>query len=118
MRYATTAAVITTTTFIFEQIRKDFGDCANLKAELSKAAMGRFGSGWAWLVIEDGHLKITSTANQDSPIMDGNHRILLPIDVWEHAYYLKYKNVRADYVAAFFNVVDWKFLGEKFEKLI
>ena len=70
--------------------------------------MGRFGSGWAWLVADrGGKLAVTSTPNQDNPVMDGLHP-LLGLDVWEHAYYLKYQNRRADYVAAFWNVVDWE----------
>jgi Fe-Mn family superoxide dismutase len=69
--------------------------------------MGRFGSGWAWLVLKDGKLAIESTANQDSPVMEGTQPIL-GLDVWEHAYYLKYQNRRADYVEAWWNVVDWE----------
>jgi Fe-Mn family superoxide dismutase len=76
------------------------------KTQFADAAMKRFGSGWAWLLVENGKLSIRSTANQDSPLMEGAIPVI-GIDVWEHAYYLKYQNRRADYVAAFWNVVDW-----------
>ena len=76
------------------------------KAEFGKAATGRFGSGWAWLVVNNGKLEILSTANQDSPLSDGKTPVL-GLDVWEHAYYLKYKNARSDYIAAFWNLVNW-----------
>lgn len=87
-------------------IDRDFGSLDAFKAEFKKAAMGRFGSGWAWLVMDGEKLKIVSTPNQDNPISDGMKPIL-GIDVWEHAYYLKYQNLRADYVDAWFNVLDW-----------
>merc|ERR1712050_650538 len=97
-----------------EAIQTNFGGLSGLKQEFAKAASTRFGSGWAWLgVKQDGGLAITSTANQDNPLMDGlgyDHVKMIPIlglDVWEHAYYLKYKNKRADYVEAFWNVVNW-----------
>jgi Fe-Mn family superoxide dismutase len=84
-----------------------FGDFAKFKDEFAKAAMGRFGSGWAWLVADgSGGLKIVSTANQDTPLAD-KMKPLLGLDVWEHAYYLKYQNRRADYIAAWWNVVNW-----------
>ncbi|EMF0088944.1 superoxide dismutase [Enterococcus hirae] len=92
---------------IKEEIDEAFGDFATFKEEFKKAAAGRFGSGWAWLVMENGKLAITSTANQDSPLMEGKTPIL-GLDVWEHAYYLKYKNVRPDYIEAFWNVVNWE----------
>ncbi|WP_053766086.1 superoxide dismutase [Enterococcus hirae] len=92
---------------IKEAIDEAFGDFATFKEEFKKAASGRFGSGWAWLVMENGKLAITSTANQDSPLMEGKTPIL-GLDVWEHAYYLKYKNVRPDYIEAFWNVVNWE----------
>lgn len=92
---------------IKEAIDEAFSDFATFKEEFKKAAAGRFGSGWAWLVMENGKLAITSTANQDSPLMEGKTPIL-GLDVWEHAYYLKYKNVRPDYIEAFWNVVNWE----------
>jgi len=97
-------------------ISKALGSFAAFKEEFSKAAMGRFGSGWAWLVLDkSGGLKVISTANQDNPVSEGMKPVL-GLDVWEHAYYLKYQNRRADYVAAWWNVVNWKTVGEKFER--
>ncbi len=91
-----------------DDLRAHFGSFSNFQQEFAKAAMGRFGSGWAWLVADrGGKLAVTSTQNQDNPVMEGLHP-LLGLDVWEHAYYLKYQNRRADYVAAFWNVVDWE----------
>lgn len=87
-------------------IGKAFGSFDAFKTQFADAAMKRFGSGWAWLVVKDGKLSITSTANQDSPLSD-RATPLLGLDVWEHAYYLKYQNRRADYVTAFWNVVSW-----------
>jgi Fe-Mn family superoxide dismutase len=87
-------------------IEVSFGNFANLKAEVEKAAMGRFGSGWAWLVKKGSGLAVVSTANQDNPISDGMIP-LLTLDVWEHAYYLKYQNRRAEYVSNWWNVVNW-----------
>lgn len=90
-----------------DAINGAFGSFENFQAEFAKAAVGRFGSGWAWLVLNaDGKLAVTSTPNQDNPISDGNMP-LLGVDVWEHAYYLKYQNLRGDYVKAWWNVVDW-----------
>lgn len=92
---------------VAEEINKKFGSFDNFKAEFKKAALGRFGSGWAWLVKEaDGSVSITSTPNQDNPVMEGKTPILA-LDVWEHAYYLNYQNRRADYVDAFWHVIDW-----------
>lgn len=88
-------------------IDRDFGNLDTFKAEFKKAAMGRFGSGWAWLVLDGEKLKVVSTPNQDNPISEGL-RPILGIDVWEHAYYLKYQNLRADYIDAWFNVLDWE----------
>ncbi|MDT2597565.1 superoxide dismutase [Enterococcus dongliensis] len=88
-------------------IEETFGNFEKMKEEFKTAATGRFGSGWAWLVWNNGKLEITSTANQDSPLTDGKTPII-GLDVWEHAYYLKYKNVRPDYIAAFWDVVNWE----------
>jgi Fe-Mn family superoxide dismutase len=96
-----------------EAIKSTFGDLNAFKAKLKEAALGRFGSGWAWLVNAGGKLLITSTANQDSPFMVGQTPIL-GIDVWEHAYYLKYQNKRADYVDAWWNVVNWNAVAKRF----
>ena len=88
-------------------ITTTFGDFAKFKEQFSQAALKQFGSGWAWLVLDGGHkLHVVSTANQDSPIVKG-HTPILGLDVWEHAYYLKYQNRRADYVTAWWHVVDW-----------
>ena len=99
---------------LLEAIENKFGDFDNFKDEFKKAALGRFGSGWAWLVKNSaGEVEIISTPNQDSPISDG----LIPIigvDVWEHAYYLGYQNRRAEYVDAFWSVLDWKQAEENF----
>jgi superoxide dismutase, Fe-Mn family len=89
-------------------IKSAFGDFAKFREQFAAAAMGRFGSGWAWLVSNGGKLAIESTPNQDNPLMDGGaKKPLLGIDVWEHAYYLRYQNRRADYVTAWWNVVNW-----------
>ena len=99
---------------IKEAINEAFGDFSSFKEEFKKAAAGRFGSGWAWLVLENGKLASASTANQDAPLMEGKTPIL-GLDVWEHAYYLKYKNVRPDYIAAFWNVINWDEVNKRFE---
>ena len=96
-------------------INSTFGGFEPFKEQFSKAAMTRFGSGWAWLSVAGGKLQIESTPNQDSPIMEGRTPIL-GLDVWEHAYYLNYQNRRADYVSAFFNVVNWGQVAEYFAK--
>ena len=97
-----------------EAVRSVFGSFDSFKAEFTKAALGRFGSGWAWLsMAPGGKLLVESTANQDSPIMHGNVP-LLGLDVWEHAYYLLYQNRRPDYVNAFYNVVDWDVIGKRY----
>jgi Fe-Mn family superoxide dismutase len=96
-------------------IDKSFGSFDAFKDTFSKAAVGRFGSGWGWLVKDaSGGLKILATPNQDSPLSDGL-KPLLTIDVWEHAYYLKYQNRRADFVAAWWNVVNWDYVAQQFE---
>jgi Fe-Mn family superoxide dismutase len=92
-------------------INDKFGDLDSLKEEVKAAGVGQFGSGWAWLVHDGSGLAVTSTANQDSPISAGQTP-LLGIDVWEHAYYLKYKNVRPDYIDAWWNVVNWAKVAE------
>ncbi|GBG96466.1 superoxide dismutase [Lactococcus termiticola] len=96
---------------IGDAIAKAFGSFEEFKAQFKAAATGRFGSGWAWLVVEKGELKVVSTANQDNPITDGQTPVL-GLDVWEHAYYLKYHNVRPDYIEAFFNLVNWDKVNE------
>mgnify|MGYP001219284538 FL=1 len=90
-----------------------FGSLDAFKEAFAKAGATRFGSGWAWLVVDDGSLAVTSTANQDSPLMEGKTP-LLGLDVWEHAYYLNYQNRRPDYIAAFWNVVDWDAVAARF----
>jgi Fe-Mn family superoxide dismutase len=87
-------------------IAATFGSFAEFKTKFAAAGVGRFGSGWAWLAVRDGKLVIESTPNQDSPIMDGGKPVL-GLDVWEHAYYLKYQNRRPDYIEAWWSVVDW-----------
>jgi Fe-Mn family superoxide dismutase len=91
---------------IADAINGAFGGFDKFKEELKKAGIGRFGSGWAWLVESGGKLSIESTANQDSPLMEGK-KVILGVDVWEHAYYLKYQNRRPDYLDAWWNVVNW-----------
>ncbi|MCB2230123.1 superoxide dismutase [bacterium] len=94
-----------------DAITKELGGFDQFKAKFTAAAVGQFGSGWAWLVVKDGKLEIMSTPNQDSPLSQGKTPIV-GIDVWEHAYYLKYQNKRPDYVEAFFNVINWEKVGE------
>ncbi len=96
-------------------INDSFGNLDVFKEKFAAAGLGRFGSGWVWLVVKDGKLEIIDTPNQDSPLME-NKTPVLALDVWEHAYYLKYKNVRADYIASFWNVINWKKVEENFEK--
>jgi Fe-Mn family superoxide dismutase len=97
-------------------IEKDLGSFESFKKTFASAAATRFGSGWAWLVIEPfGSLKVLSTANQDSPLMSG-HSPILGLDVWEHAYYLNYQNRRPDYVEAFWNLVNWDKVAEKYAR--
>lgn len=97
-----------------DAINKTFGDLNGLKQQINDAGLKRFGSGWSWLVSDNsGNLKVLSTANQDSPYMS-NQTPLLGIDVWEHAYYLKYQNRRADYLNAWWNVVNWEAVAKRF----
>ena len=96
-------------------IERDFGSVEAFQAEFEKAAATRFGSGWAWLVVnKEGKLEVMSTANQDTPISEGKTPIL-GIDVWEHAYYVKYRNVRPDYIKAFFSVINWNKVNELYK---
>ncbi len=94
-------------------ITSTFGSYANFKEQFTKAATTRFGSGWAWLSMDKGKLIIESSPNQDSPLMEGRTP-LLGIDVWEHAYYLKYQNRRPDYITAFYNVINWAEVAKRF----
>ncbi len=94
-------------------IDRDFGSLDGLKEKLNGAAAGQFGSGWGWLVVADGSLAVNSSANQNSPLMDGKTPIL-GVDVWEHAYYLNYQNRRPDYLAAWWNVVNWDAAATRF----
>jgi Fe-Mn family superoxide dismutase len=94
-------------------ISSKFGSFDNFKEKFAAAAMGRFGSGWAWLTADASGVDITSTPNQDTPLMDSKYPVM-GIDVWEHAYYLHYQNRRADYIAAWWNVVNWKAIEERF----
>ena len=89
-----------------DAIKSAFGDFAKFREQFAAAGVGRFGSGWAWLINDGGRLSISSTPNQDNPLMEGKQAIL-GLDVWEHAYYLKYQNKRPDYIAAWWNVVNW-----------
>ncbi|KMY54766.1 superoxide dismutase [Bacillus sp. FJAT-27231] len=98
-----------------DAISSKFGSFDKFKEEFAAAAAGRFGSGWAWLVVNNGELEITSTPNQDSPIMEGKTPIL-GLDVWEHAYYLNYQNRRPDYVNAFWNVVNWDEVAKRYQE--
>jgi len=101
-----------------DAINKKFGAFDSFKGEFSTAAKTRFGSGWAWLGVQDGSLVITSTPNQDNPLMDITPVKFTPIlglDVWEHAYYLKYQNRRPDYIEAWWNVIDWEEVAKRYE---
>ena len=95
-----------------DAINEAFGSYDDFKTKLKEAGVGQFGSGWAWLVHDGSGLAITSTANQDSPVSNGQTP-LLGCDVWEHAYYLKYQNKRPDYIDAFWNVVNWDYVGQR-----
>jgi Fe-Mn family superoxide dismutase len=97
---------------VADAITSSFGSFEAFKEQFAKAAMGRFGSGWAWVIDQGGKLVIESSANQDSPLMEGK-KIVFGLDVWEHAYYLKYQNRRADYVDAWWNVVNWNEVNKR-----
>ena len=99
---------------IGDAIKASFGSFDSFKEQFAKAGVGRFGSGWAWLIDAGGKLAIESTANQDSPLMEGK-KIVLGLDVWEHAYYLKYQNRRPDYINAWWNVVNWDAVNKRFK---
>lgn len=96
-----------------EAIESKFGSLEAFKDEFAKAAAGRFGSGWAWLVVDNGELEVISTANQDTPLELGKYPIF-GLDVWEHAYYLNYQNRRPDYIQAYFNVLNWDKAEERY----
>lgn len=100
---------------IADEIKKNFGSLEKFKEEFTNAAAGLFGSGWTWVVVDSGKLKVMNTAGHDNPITEGKIPILV-IDVWEHAYYLKYQNRRADYIAAWWNVVNWQQVEENYKK--
>jgi len=97
-----------------DAINKSFGDFEKFKEQFNAAGGARFGSGWAWLINDGGKLSIVSTPNQDNPIMDGKPAPILGLDVWEHAYYLKYQNRRPDYMKAWWNVVNWPEVEKRF----
>ncbi|WP_085523353.1 superoxide dismutase [Tuberibacillus sp. Marseille-P3662] len=97
-----------------DAIKQKWGSYDSFKDAFAKAAAGRFGSGWAWLVVNNGGLEIMSTPNQDSPLSEGLTPVL-GLDVWEHAYYLKYQNKRPDYIQAFFNVINWDEVNKRYE---
>jgi Fe-Mn family superoxide dismutase len=98
-------------------INNTFGNLDTFKEQFTQKALARFGSGWAWLVVDNGKLAITDTANQDSPYMQGQTPIL-GLDVWEHAYYLKYQNRRADYITAFFTIINWQNVQNEYLKAL
>ena len=101
-----------------DAIHSSFGSFDSFKEKFAQAGLTRFGSGWAWLIVKDGKLEVSSTPNQDNPLMDVAETTgtpILGVDVWEHAYYLKYQNKRGDYLAAFWNLVNWARVAERFE---
>ncbi len=106
---------------IADAIKSDFGSFEALKEQFAKAATTRFGSGWAWLCLKGGKLTIGSTPNQDNPLMDVSDckgSPIIGLDVWEHAYYLKYQNRRPDYIAAFWNVINWEAVSKRFKTVL
>lgn len=100
---------------VADKIKETFGSYEEFKKQFAAAAAGRFGSGWAWLVADGDKLEILSTANQDNPLTEGK-RPLLCLDVWEHAYYLKYQNRRVDYINEWFRIINWGFVNEQYKK--
>ena len=102
---------------VAQAITRSFGDFAKFRDQFKAAGVGRFGSGWAWLVADGDQLRITSSPNQDNPLMEGTkpQQVLLGLDVWEHAYYLKYQNRRPDYIEAWWNVVNWAEVSKRYE---
>ena len=98
-----------------QALKSTFGDFAKFREQFSAAGVGRFGSGWAWLINTGGKLSITSTPNQDNPLMEGK-KAIMGLDVWEHAYYLKYQNRRPDYIQAWWNVVNWTEVEKRFSQ--
>ncbi len=103
---------------VFEAINSTYGDFASFQEKFAAAGANRFGSGWVWLVVKDGKLEILDTPNQDSPLMDGKGTPILCLDVWEHAYYLKYQNVRAYYIKQWWSVVNWTKVNELYQAAI
>ncbi len=104
---------------IAEAIAAGFGDFAAFQEAVTTAGLGRFGSGWAWVVLgEDGKLAVISTPNQDNPVMEGGSAPILGVDVWEHAYYLKYQNRRKDYLTAWWNTVNWRTVNARYEQAL
>jgi Fe-Mn family superoxide dismutase len=97
---------------VADAINSSFGSFDSFKEQFAKAAVGRFGSGWAWVIAQGGKLAIESSANQDSPLMEGK-KVVFGLDVWEHAYYLKYQNRRPDYIGAWWNVVNWNEINKR-----
>ena len=100
---------------VIDKIKEQWGSLDEFKKEFADKAAGRFGSGWAWLVVNNGKLEIVTTPNQDNPLTEGKTPILC-IDVWEHAYYLKYQNKRPDYISAFWNVINWEKVDELYNE--
>ena len=98
-----------------DAIERAFGDVESLRRQVNEAGVNQFGSGWTWIVADGGELAVAATPNQDSPLMEGKTPIL-GIDVWEHAYYLRYQNRRPDYLVAWWNVISWPAVGERFER--
>ena len=100
---------------LMDKIEDSFGSFDDFKKKFSEASLSRFGSGWAWLIVKDDELEVISTPNQDSPLMDSKIPIL-GLDIWEHAYYLKYQNKRTEYIEAFFNIINWDKVEELYEE--